>query len=173
MQETGQYYNFSNIRYARAPTGELRFAPPQPPLKNRTTVQRGERAISCPQAYAVWYRCGLAMLSHQISDPSHCNSSLLPPAEPSEQEDCLFLDIMVPKSVFDKRKTQKSPVMVWVYGGGFAFGKKGGDGNPAGLIQRSRSADPSGQGVIYIQFNYRVGATSLKTLISLQANPKI
>ncbi|EHK21879.1 uncharacterized protein TRIVIDRAFT_151632 [Trichoderma virens Gv29-8] len=158
FNETGQYYNFSNIRYARAPTGELRFAPPQPPLKNRTAVQRGDRAISCPQAYAIWYRCGLEMLSHQINDPSQCNSSILPPAEPSEQEDCLFLDVMVPKSVFRNKNTRKAPVIVWIYGGGFAFGKKGGDGNAAGLIQRSRSVDSTGQGVIYIQFNYRGGA---------------
>lgn len=46
--------------------------------------------------------------------------------------------------------------MVWVYGGGFAFGKKGRDGNPAGLLAQSRQVDPEGRGVIYVQFNYRV-----------------
>lgn len=46
--------------------------------------------------------------------------------------------------------------MVWVYGGGFAFGKKGQDGNPAGLLAQSQQVDPEGRGIIYVQFNYRV-----------------
>ncbi|EEU37881.1 uncharacterized protein NECHADRAFT_88162 [Fusarium vanettenii 77-13-4] len=42
--ETGHYNNFSNTRYARLPTGELRFAAPQPPVKDRKTVQKGDIA---------------------------------------------------------------------------------------------------------------------------------
>ena len=38
---TGQFYNFSNIRYAAPPTGNLRFRAPQPPARNRSTVQKG------------------------------------------------------------------------------------------------------------------------------------
>ncbi|KAF4948038.1 hypothetical protein FGADI_9929 [Fusarium gaditjirri] len=158
FNETGQYYDFSNIRYARPPTGELRFTAPQLPLVNRTSVQRGEGAISCPQAYAVWYLCGKEQMAGNIKSSDECDASLLPPAEPSEQEDCLFLDIIVPKSIFDNRRHQKAPVMVWVYGGGFAFGKKGGDGSAAGLVERSKAVDPDGHGVVYVQFNYRGGA---------------
>ncbi|KAK5997078.1 Carboxylesterase patB [Cladobotryum mycophilum] len=170
FNETGQYYNFSSIRYGRSPTGELRFAAPQPPLVNRTSVQRGDKAVSCPQAFAVWYLCGLALMSGKINSTDECSPSLLPPSDPIEQEDCLFLDIIVPKSVFDSRSSRKAPVMVWTYGGGFAFGKKGGDGNAAGLIERSRSIDPEKRGVIYIQFNYRGGAFGFLPGPDLQAN---
>ncbi len=45
----GQYYNFSNIRYAEPPVGNLRFAAPVTPKPDRT-VQRGEVARICPQA---------------------------------------------------------------------------------------------------------------------------
>ncbi|POR37838.1 Carboxylic ester hydrolase [Tolypocladium paradoxum] len=170
FNETGQYYNFSNIRYGRAPTGNLRFTAPQPPLVNRTAVQLGDAGVSCPQAFAVWYLCGKALQAGTVNSTDECDASLLPPADPSEREDCLFLDIMVPKRVFDNRHAQKSPVMVWFYGGGFAFGKKGGDGNPAGLIERSRLLDPNGHGVIFIQFNYRGGAFGFLSGPNLQAN---
>ena len=36
-------------------------------------------------------------------------------------EDCLFLDITVPGGVDE---TNKKPVMVWIHGGGYAFGAK-------------------------------------------------
>lgn len=42
-------------------------------------------------------------------------------------------------------------------GGGFAFGTKGDDGNPAGLLAQSQKLDPEGCGVIYVNLNYRVG----------------
>jgi carboxylesterase type B len=69
----------------------------------------------------------------------------------------------VPQEIFNnagKANNAGAAVMVWIYGGGFTFGRKYGDGNPAGLIQRSREEDPSGRGVIYVNFNYRVSACS-------------
>ncbi|KAH8127539.1 hypothetical protein FP744_10003390 [Trichoderma asperellum] len=170
FNETGQYYNFSNIRYARDPSGDLRFAAPQPPLQNRTSVQRGETNVACPQAFAVWYLCGLAQLSGTIKSTKDCGPSLLPPPDPAEREDCLFLDVIVPRSIFDSRKSKPAPVMVWVYGGGFAFGKKGQDGNPAGLLAQSQQVDPEGRGIIYVQFNYRGGAFGFLQGPSVQAN---
>jgi len=66
---------------------------------------------------------------------------------------------MVPKAIFDGKQQKKAPVVVWIYGGGFAFGTKGGDGNPAGLLAQSKELDPEGLGVIYVTLNYRVGAS--------------
>jgi acetylcholinesterase len=40
-QSTGNFYNFSNIRYAAPPIGNLRFAPPQAPATNRSSVDNG------------------------------------------------------------------------------------------------------------------------------------
>ena len=98
-------------------------------------------------------------MSGAITDPSTCGPSLLPSASPLEQEDCLFLDVVVPESIFNAKKHRKAPVAVWIYGGGFAFGKKGDDGNPAGLIARSQELDPDGRGIIYVTLNYRVRNT--------------
>lgn len=75
----------------------------------------------------------------------------------------MFLDVIVPKAIFDNK--QKAPVAVWIYGGGYAFGKKGDDGNPAGLLARSQELDPEGRGIIYVTLNYRVRMVGL--LISL------
>lgn len=80
----------------------------------------------------------------------------MPPPDPLEREDCLFLDVLAPREVFHGRKKKKAPVMVWFYGGGYAFGRKGLDGNPSGLLERSKEVDAEGRGVIFVTFNYRV-----------------
>lgn len=41
-------YKFSNIRYAAPPVGDLRWAKPAPPLKNKT-LQDGSYGHSCVQ----------------------------------------------------------------------------------------------------------------------------
>ncbi|EAT78135.1 hypothetical protein SNOG_14595 [Parastagonospora nodorum SN15] len=41
FNSTGNFYNFSNIRYAAPPVGNLRFAPPQAPAENRSAVNTG------------------------------------------------------------------------------------------------------------------------------------
>lgn len=162
QQEAVGFYNFSNIRYARPPTGNLRFAPPEPPLKNRTSVQTGSVGGTCAQSFPVWYLCGRALLSGAINSTDDCNASLIPRPDPTEQEDCLFLDVIVPQKIFvnaRKSNAKGAAVMVWVYGGGFTFGKKYDDGDPSGLIKRSQEEDPNGKGVIYVIFNYRVNVT--------------
>jgi cholinesterase len=116
----------------------------------------------------VWYLCGLALLSGETGSAAECNASLIPEPEPLEREDCLFLDVIVPKAIFssaaemrngtstDKATATGAPIMVWIYGGGFTFGKKYGDGDPTGLMDKARQEDPAGRGVIYVTLNYRV-----------------
>ncbi|KAL7940242.1 Alpha/Beta hydrolase protein [Trichoderma barbatum] len=126
----------------------------------RTTIQRGDVGASCPQAYAVWYLCGLAQLSGTINSTDQYNKSLISPPNPLEREDCLFLDVIIPKAIFDDKNNRNSPVLVWVYGGGFAFGHKGGDG----------ALDPEGRGGIYVQFTIEPGAFGFLSGPNLQAN---
>jgi cholinesterase len=93
----------------------------------------------------VWYLCGLALLSGEIESAAECNASLIPEPEPLEREDCLFLDVIVPKAIFssaagmrggtDKATVTGAPIMVWIYGAGFTFGKKYGDGRPEILVK--------------------------------------
>lgn len=46
--------------------------------------------------------------------------------------------------------------MVWSFGGGFYSGSAESQGNPAGLVARSVSG--TSPGMIYVSFNYRLGA---------------
>lgn len=127
LEQTGGYYNFSNIRYAAPPVGELRFRAPTPPAVNRSSVQDGLETRMCPQSYPPWmatigwvpdYLQSGTIPNNTVtaSVPSN-NSSSAAPRDPSQSEDCLFLDVMVPQSVFESAgRGDGAPVLVWIYG---------------------------------------------------------
>lgn len=78
-----------------------------------------------------------------------------PTPDPRENEDCLFLDVYVPKKVFNaacngRERAKLKPVLVWIYGGGYTSGSK--NLNPSGLIERSDD------GILFVAMNYRLGA---------------
>lgn len=54
FNSTGNFYNFSNIRYAAPPVGDLRFRAPQAPQRNRGQVQTGSPDRICAQADPAW-----------------------------------------------------------------------------------------------------------------------
>ncbi|KAH0037396.1 carboxylesterase family protein-like protein, partial [Aureobasidium melanogenum] len=164
---TGGYYNFSNIRYAAPPVGDLRFAAPQAPAVNRSEVQTGSVNRICPQANPAWDAIAAQWIPEYLLDnktnfsmsdfnlsTSSSNSSAATVTDPSETEDCLFLDVMVPEAIFNSN--EQHPVLVWIYGGGYTAGSKSGSGDPAGLLKRSQMDNSSG--VIYVALNYRLGA---------------
>jgi hypothetical protein len=92
-----QVYTFRNIRYAAPPVGELRWAKPIPPPKTDVIQDRSE-AIACTQ-------------------PSSREVTTIDGAiVGSGQEDCLFLDLTIPRKVFEN-KGAKVPVLQWVHGG--------------------------------------------------------
>ena len=72
FDSTGQFYNFSNIRYAAPPVGDLRFRAPQLPTVDRTKVQTGLPDRICPQAVPAWQA-----ISEQYASP---NTKLLQPS---------------------------------------------------------------------------------------------
>lgn len=85
-----------------------------------------------------------------------------PPAvsyDPRTTEDCLFLDVLAPKSAFDMNTTGL-PVLVYIYGGGYSSGEKTGYGefNPAGLFAASVSSGTGNPGFVWVAMNYRLGA---------------
>ncbi|GJN70069.1 hypothetical protein PLICBS_004121 [Purpureocillium lilacinum] len=77
-------------------------------------------------------------------------------------EDCLLLDVHVPKKVLDaaQRKKKGAPVLVFIHGGGGVFGSKDGSGptrfEPSGILQQSR--DKFGEDFVFVAINYRLGA---------------
>ncbi|KAF2146992.1 uncharacterized protein K452DRAFT_293488 [Aplosporella prunicola CBS 121167] len=133
FNETRGYYNFSNIRYAAPPIGDLRFMAPLSPVTDRSVINDGSVDRICHQGKALSKR------------------------DVRETEDCLFLDVIVQKTIFDKAGRGKgAPVLVWIYGGGYTAGSKAAERTPSGLIQRSITK--KSDGVIYVAMNYRLGA---------------
>ncbi|KAI9682337.1 MAG: hypothetical protein M1817_000391 [Caeruleum heppii] len=173
-------YNFSNIRYGEPPLGDLRFAAPVAAKEDRT-VQNGAQGRICYQANPAW-----TILASQIvpaylignisaynltslpAGPADNSSAQIPLPDDRETEDCLFLDVVVPKRIFDERETAKAPVLVWIHGGGYTAGHKQGSGNPVGLIGSSQ--DQNGPGVVYVSINYRLGAFGWLSGPTLQSN---
>lgn len=93
-----------------------------------------------------------------MKHPPVGGSPLEDPHDPpnNQTEDCLFLDIYVPKWVFEEDAADtRLPVTVWIYGGGYAFGSKD-QGGP--LYTGKSGLQASGYNNIFIAGNYRVGA---------------
>ncbi|KAJ5156847.1 hypothetical protein N7492_009650 [Penicillium capsulatum] len=162
-------YNFSNIRYAAPPLGDLRFRAPEKPEQDRRQVQNGSIGRVCPQGFPIWSQdiepdFLLSQLTNTTFNKSTDISSYpyVPyPVDPRTTEDCLFLDVIVPQKIFDRsrrehwpKKQSLAPVLVWIFGGGFAQGDKT-TFDPAGLVERSTVV---GDGVVYVTLNYRLGA---------------
>ncbi|KAL9118166.1 MAG: hypothetical protein Q9187_005294, partial [Circinaria calcarea] len=156
---TGGYYNFSNIRYAQPPIGNLRFAAPVPPKGKSSVINNGSVGAICPQALPVWTAISAIFVPKYLTgqpfdlaatEAALANSSSSPPAiDPRTSEDCLFLDVIVPQTVFKKQPVPQiagaanpnalAPVMVWIYGGGYTLGEKSLPAyNPTGLIKASQ-----------------------------------
>ncbi|CAG7920385.1 unnamed protein product [Penicillium olsonii] len=156
-------YNFSNIRYAAPPLGDLRWKMPVAPETNRTHVQIGDIGRVCPGALPLWGLLQAQWLSTYwqnatlgISpDLSSYPYQPLPP-DGRTTEDCLFLDIIVPKAIFERESSENkslAPVLVWIHGGGQVYGEKA-ENDPSGLIKRSMDGN---DGIVFVEINYRLG----------------
>jgi para-nitrobenzyl esterase len=115
---------FKGIPFAAPPIGELRWKAPQPVIPWKGVLKADKFAPACPQI--TWSSPGA------------------PKMETSE--DCLYLNVWTPA----QPRKEKLPVMVWIYGGGFALGS-------------TSSPSYSGEqlaklGVIVVSVAYRVGA---------------
>ncbi|CAG8109741.1 unnamed protein product [Penicillium salamii] len=160
------FYNFTNIRYAAPPVGDLRWRLPAAPETNRTNIQTGNEGRACPSVLPLWSLLQAQWLTTYWDNKPlgiSTNISSYPyrplPQDGSTTEDCLFLDVIVPKAVFEKTQHKESqdkklaPVLVWIHGGGLAAGDKGED-DASGLIERSMNDN---DGIVYVQMNYRQG----------------
>ncbi|CAL1533775.1 unnamed protein product [Lymnaea stagnalis] len=93
-------YKYTGIPFAKPPTGELRFKPPQPPEAWNTTLDATTTPPDCPQ-----------YIPSELQQILHIRMNL--------SEDCLYLNVYTP-SVADG--AMSLPVMVWIYGGAFVGG---------------------------------------------------
>jgi para-nitrobenzyl esterase len=115
---------FKGIPYAAPPVGPLRWKEPQPAAAWEGVRQASEYGARCMQGsiYA-------DMVFHD-NGPS---------------EDCLYLNLWMPAHP----ATTRLPVMVWIYGGGFAAGSTSEPRQDGGNLSK--------QGVMVVSMNYRLG----------------
>ncbi|KAL9624574.1 MAG: hypothetical protein Q9160_001238 [Pyrenula sp. 1 TL-2023] len=165
--QTGDTYSFTNIRYAQPPIGDLRFAAPVAPTGRDETVTDGSTSRICPQASPAWSAIAAAFIPAYLTGrPFDYNATVASlsanqtatPIDPRTDEDCLFLDVYTPRTIFDAAASSNgstssggAPVLVWIYGGGYTAGNKD-SYNPAGLISSSNNE------IIFVALNYRLGA---------------
>jgi para-nitrobenzyl esterase len=113
---------YKGIPYAAPPVGELRFKPPQPATAWEGVRKAEQFGAVCPQA---------GNMGGQKEIMS---------------EDCLFANVWTGASFASERR----PVFVWVYGGGFLSG--------SGSNPEFDGEALAKKGVVVVTFNYRMGA---------------
>lgn len=115
---------FKGIPYAAPPVGDLRWKAPQPVAGWTGVRKTAEFGPRCMQGRIY------GDMIFRDSGPS---------------EDCLYLNVWTPADSANARL----PVMVWIYGGGFAAG--------AASEPRQDGENLARKGVVVVNFNYRLG----------------
>lgn len=139
----------------------MRFLAPTIPAVDRTGIQNASDVI-CPQAFPKWLTTG-AVTPFTPAD--------IPPVDPRTSEDCLFLDVLLPKRIWETRQGSHAAVLVWIYGGGFDVGWKDASGRGYGLVARSQQS--GSQGVILVSIGYRLGLFVSPAVIPRVPKPEI
>lgn len=143
MKDDSNIYLFENVRFGANP---VRFGAPTLPTWTNTSIQPVSDGRNCIQIDP----------NEADNAPGGHNPVDTPDDQVTKQgEDCLFLDLYAPKAAFDSTQVKPMPVVVWFYGGGFAFGSK----NQLGPLYTGRSViTASKYKTIFVAGNYRVGA---------------
>jgi para-nitrobenzyl esterase len=93
----GDRVTFSGVPYAAPPTGDLRWASPEPPARWRGVRDATEPADVCPR----------------LEEADDGGERVI------GSEDCLYLNVTVPR---DRSPRGRLPVLVWIHGGNFTSG---------------------------------------------------
>jgi para-nitrobenzyl esterase len=125
--ENNGLHIFKGIPFAAPPLGELRWKEPQDPTK-------WEGILSCVDFAA-------SPMQREPKPFSCWTEEFIAPPSPLS-EDCLYLN------VWTKPSTQKKPVVVWIYGGGFN------SGSAACAIYDGKYYAKND--VVFVSINYRV-----------------
>jgi para-nitrobenzyl esterase len=121
---------FKGIPFAAPPVGDLRWKAPQ-------SAQAWEGVKTCD-------RFAASPVQGKPTPIMYWSSEFLIPEEPID-EDCLYLNVWTGA----QSDSEKRPVLVYIYGGGF---RSGGAGCP--IYDGEAMAE---KGVVFVSLNYRVG----------------
>lgn len=121
------YYSFRGIPFGKPPIGYLRFK------VNYFLIEKSLFRSFVTENLAEYWKMLSIFQAPQKSEPwngtldalafrSDCLQARLDKQQLFGSEDCLYLNVFVPKMCSDLNPTTKLPVMVYIYGGGFAFG---------------------------------------------------
>ncbi|KAK4073007.1 uncharacterized protein Triagg1_5684 [Trichoderma aggressivum f. europaeum] len=137
--DTIKAYNFTNIPYAEPPVGYLRWRAPIPPKGVQKTIQDGSIGKICPQTSPNWTTTAIQFATAWATNQLPFNYTEAEEiANNSPQttglrttEDCLVVDVIVPKAVLDKKTShgKKAPVTVWIYHNVAVMGESAGAGS--------------------------------------------
>jgi para-nitrobenzyl esterase len=114
---------FKGIPFAAPPVGDLRWKAPQPPASWDGVRKATEYGPRCMQA--------------RVYDDMIFRDA--------NSEDCLYLNVWTPA----KSDTDRLPVMIWIYGGGFQAG--------SASEPRQDGERLAIKGIVVVGFNYRLG----------------
>lgn len=130
LNKQGGIHSFKGIPFAAPPVGDLRWKAPQP-VKPWT----GVRACDA---------FGPSPMQGNPAPFGPWSAEYLIPKEPIS-EDCLYLNVWTGA----KSTSEKRPVLVWIYGGGFNSG-----GSGCAIYDGEATAQ---KGIVFVSINYRVG----------------
>ncbi len=114
---------FKGIPFAAPPLGDLRWRAPQPPAKWKGVRKADEFSPVCMQ-----------------NRFPGANTS-----GPAPSEDCLYLNVWTAA----KSSSERRPVIVWTYGGGFSSG--------SGSLAMYNGEALAAKGAVVVTYNYRLG----------------
>ncbi len=130
------------IRYGAPPTGALRFMPPQKPVPLKASESYGSK-FGPP---AVQMAMGTAG-EEPKTDLAKSLQTVYPTLAEVKigSEDCLFLNVWTPGT------SGKRPIMVWLHGGGFAYGSGAWPSYDGGNLAKKGD-------VVVVTLNHRLNA---------------
>jgi para-nitrobenzyl esterase len=123
---------FRGIPFAAPPVGALRWREPQPPASWSGIRRADQFGPACAQG--------------RVEADGKLGAGI--------SEDCLYLNVWTPA-----KKAEKLPVLVWIYGGGFAGGRTSEPLFDGAALAR--------KGVVFVSIAYRVG------VIGFLAHPEL
>ncbi|KAH9924568.1 Alpha/Beta hydrolase protein [Fomitopsis serialis] len=139
---------FFGIRFAQAPTGELRWQAPQTPATTTGVQQATETPNQCYQA------------AYGGNSTNPYRPSSLQKRAASQDEDCLFLNVYTPGQL---QPGAALPVVVWIHGGGYIAGS-------ASIYSGQDLVKESDYGVIAVAIQYRLGVFGFLPGSEVKAN---